>query len=242
MDNNENFLKRNPLDILSTLRNLHKQNTPLLICSSGSQFISKILSVTPENLVIDFSGTPEDSSAAQKKTNNLITAESHGAKVEFILPTLQLINYLSLPAFTAPLPQVLSLVQRREYFRINAPVQASYCCRTEFADGTPFIFQLCDLSLGGMGALLEGTVPDELHEGLCFKEVELDLENFGKFSLNMKLITISERKIINRKNETVITPRLSFCFQGVSPAQERDLQRIIFSLERLAREKANRVR
>lgn len=44
------------------------------------------------------------------------------------------------------------------------------------------------------------------------------------------------------KNETITTPRLSFRFLNVSPAVERELQRIIFSLEREARERANKVR
>nr|EEY2213598.1 hypothetical protein [Escherichia coli] len=44
------------------------------------------------------------------------------------------------------------------------------------------------------------------------------------------------------KNETITTPRLSFRFLNVSPTVERQLQRIIFSLEREAREKADKVR
>ncbi|HCH8247846.1 TPA: flagellar brake protein, partial [Salmonella enterica] len=55
-------------------------------------------------------------------------------------------------------------------------------------------------------------------------------------------IAISERKVIDGKNETITTPRLSFRFLNVSPAVERELQRIIFSLEREARERANKVR
>ena len=48
--------------------------------------------------------------------------------------------------------------------------------------------------------------------------------------------------MIDGKNETITTPRLSFRFLNVSPTVERQLQRIIFSLEREAREKADKVR
>lgn len=60
--------------------------------------------------------------------------------------------------------------------------------------------------------------------------------------ISAQLISISERKVIDGKNETITTPRLSFRFLNVSPAVERELQRIIFSLEREARERANKVR
>ncbi|VDZ78533.1 Inner membrane protein [Salmonella bongori] len=65
---------------------------------------------------------------------------------------------------------------------------------------------------------------------------------WGIFHVDVQLIAISERTIIDGKNETITTPRLSFRFLNVSPAVERELQRIIFSLERDARERANKVR
>jgi len=46
--------------------------------------------------------------------------------------------------------------------------------------------------------------------------------------------------VVTRKNETRITPRLSFRFATLNPAQERQLQQIIFALERLARDKSTR--
>lgn len=65
---------------------------------------------------------------------------------------------------------------------------------------------------------------------------------WGIFHVDAQLISISERKVIDGKNEAITTPRLSFRFLNVSPAVERELQRIIFSLEREARERANKVR
>ncbi len=64
----------------------------------------------------------------------------------------------------------------------------------------------------------------------------------GVYQVDAQLISISERKVIDGKNETITTPRLSFRFLNVGPAVERNLQRIIFSLEREAREKSNKVR
>ncbi len=66
------------------------------------------------------------------------------------------------------------------------------------------------------------------------------IEVKGVFHFDAPLISISER--IDGKNETITTPRLSCRFLNVSPTVERQLQRITFSLEREAREKADKVR
>lgn len=95
-------------------------------------------------------------------------------------------------------------------------------------DNSILRFRLFDLSLGGMGALLEEAKPEGLVEGMRFSQVEINMEQWGMYHVDAQLISISERKVIDGKNETITTPRLSFRFLNVSPAVERNLQRIIF--------------
>ncbi len=239
---NEQFLKQSPLAVLGVLRDLHKHQVPVRLSWNTGQFISKILDVSPAQMVMDFGSQNQENLAVQKAVDIQFTAETQGAKVEFTLPGLQAVNYLNLPAFSAPLPQTLWFVQRREYFRINAPLHPFYFCHTTLPDGAPFDFRLCDLSLGGMGALVNGPLPDGLCAGMRFAQVEIDLMEWGKFYVDMQLVMLSERQVVDSKNQTIVTPRLSFRFLNVNPAVERELQRIIFSLERSAREKANRVK
>ncbi|WMY76274.1 flagellar brake protein [Buttiauxella selenatireducens] len=239
---NEHFLKQSPLAVLGVLRDLHKNQVPIRISWQSGQFITKILEVTAAGLIVDFGSQSQENQAAQKAANIQFTAETEGAKVEFTLPKIQPVNYLNLPAFHAPIPPTLWFVQRREYFRITAPLQPYYLCNTTLPNGSPFQFRLCDLSLGGMGALVDGPLPEGLKDGMRFSQVELDLVQWGKFHFDMQLITLSERKVIDSKNQTISTPRLSFRFLNVNPAVERQLQRIIFSLERSAREKAGRIK
>jgi c-di-GMP-binding flagellar brake protein YcgR len=49
----EQFLKQNPLAVLGVLRDLQKGEVPLRITWSTNQFISKILDVSSERMVID---------------------------------------------------------------------------------------------------------------------------------------------------------------------------------------------
>ncbi len=72
-------------------------------------------------------------------------------------------------------------------------------------------------------------------------QIEVNMGQWGVFHFDAQLISISERKVIDGKNETITTPRLSFRFLNVSPTVEQQYQRIIFSLEREA-QKADKVR
>lgn len=238
---NEQFLKESPLAVLNVLRDLHSDQVPLRVSWASGQFISRILAVTAEQLIIDFGSQEQENLAAQRAENFLIDAETKGAKVEFTLPKLETIDYLSLPAFTAPVPPSLWFVQRREFFRIAAPMQPVYLCTARLPDNSELRCRLCDLSLGGMGALLEGKTTAGLQVGMQIPQLELDMGDWGKFQFDAQLIAITERKVVDSKNETISTPRLSFRFLNVNPAAERTLQRIIFALEREARERARKV-
>ncbi|WP_105652835.1 flagellar brake protein YcgR [Cronobacter malonaticus] len=238
----EQFLKQNPLAVLGILRDLQKSQAPIRLSWGGWQFISRILDASPEQLVLDFGSQASENQAVQKAKNIQFSAEAQGAKVEFNLPALNVGEFQDLPAFVAPLPEAVWFVQRREHFRITAPVQPQFYSLARMPDGKLFRGRLQDLSLGGMGTLLEGTLPEGLEAGMQFSPLELDLLEWGKFRVDAQLLTISERKVVDSKNETIATPRLSFRFMNVSPGTERELQRIIFALERMAREKASRVR
>ena len=134
---NEQFLKQSPLAVLGVLRDLHKKQVPIRLSWQSGQFISKILEVTATGLIVDFGSQAQENQGAQKAANIQFTAETEGAKVEFILPKITAINYLNLPAFHAPIPPALWFVQRREYFRISAPLQPYYLCNTTLPDGSP---------------------------------------------------------------------------------------------------------
>lgn len=238
----EQFLKQNPLAVLGVLRDLQKNQVPVCITWGSGQFISKILEVNPEELIMDFGSQEYENTAVQRAGKVTVTAETQGAKVEFTLTKLYTGDFQALPAFITPLPETLWFIQRREYFRISAPLHPAYFCKALMPDKSEIRFRLFDLSLGGMGALLDGEAPTTLQPGMRFSKVELDMASWGQFYFDAQLIAIGERKVVDGKNETIVTPRLSFRFLNVSPGVERELQRIIFALEREARERASRVR
>lgn len=241
-EHNTQFLKQNPLAVLNVLRDLQHANAALRVSWSSRQFISRILDVSQQQLVIDFGSREEDNTAALAAKNLSMVAETNGAKIEFSVPQMQVENYQGLPAFVMPTPPAVWFIQRREYFRIPAPLYPPYYGCATLPDKKTLRFRLFDLSLGGMGALLDAPPPEMLVPGMELKEIELDMGQWGRFRFDVQLLAISERKVVDSKNETIVTPRLSFRFLYMNPVLERSLQRIIFSLEREARERANNVR
>ncbi len=134
----EQFLKQNPLAVLGILRDLQKSQAPIRLSWGGWQFISRILDASPEQLVLDFGSQASENQAVQKAKNIQFSAEAQGAKVEFNLPALNVGEFQNLPAFVAPLPEAVWFVQRREHFRITAPVQPQFYSLARMPDGKLF--------------------------------------------------------------------------------------------------------
>lgn len=239
---NEQYYKRGTLAVLGVLRDIERDGTPVMISHARGQFISRILSVDKELLVLDYGSNDYDNQVTLTMRNLAISAEMKGAKVEFNLEQLQDAHFGGLPAFSAPLPAELLQIQRREYFRISAPLDPIFYCHVSWPEGGQAHLRLQDLSLGGIGVLVDGEMPENLASGDIWRGMRLDMGEYGELQVDAQLLHVGARTTVSSKNETVSTPRLSFRFASLSPIQERQLQQIIFSLERLAREKAMRFR
>lgn len=236
----EQYLKRGTLAVLGVMKDLLRLQTPLLVSFSRGQFISRMLAANEDQLLFDLGSNNLDNDYALTCNELSIAAETYGAKVEFTLASLARVDFEGLPAFSAPLPELVWQIQRREFFRVNAPLEPQFWCHTEWPDGNKARLRLQDLSLGGIGVLVDEALPEGLQSGDSFKKFRVELGEYGHFEVPVKLLHIGERSVVTHKNETRVTPRLSFCFSALDPVQERQLQQIIFALERLARDKSTR--
>ncbi|MBK0125345.1 flagellar brake protein [Pantoea sp. S61] len=237
---NEQYLKRGTLAVLNVMKDLLRFQTPLMVSFSRGQFISRMLDADEDRVIFDLGSNALDNDLALQGGEVNIAAETQGAKVEFGLIKLERTEFEGLPAFTAPLPELLWQIQRREFFRVSAPMEPVFYCHTQWPDGSNARFRLQDLSLGGAGVLLDESLPEGLNRGDTFKNLRVELGEYGHFEVTAQLLNIGERSTVTSKNETRTTPRLSFRFTAIEPVQERQLQQVIFALERLARDKANR--
>lgn len=146
---NEQFLKQNPLAVLGVLRDLKSQQVPLRISWSGGQFISKVLAVSPDELVMDFGSQEYENQAVQRASQISIIAETQGAKVEFTLPQLKKGEYQQLPAFISSLPPSCGLFSvgniSASALRCILPIAARQKCRTTAR--CAFAYSICRLAV-----------------------------------------------------------------------------------------------
>nr|WP_238484597.1 flagellar brake protein [Rahnella bonaserana] len=238
----ESFAKRNTLAILSVLRDLKKNQTLVMVSHSRGQFISKILDVDADNhqFLFDLGSSDYENGLAMEADTLNFVAEPAGAKVEFSCSKVRQVTYEGLPTFTCDVPPVLYSIQRREYFRVNVPWLPDYRCSGKLPDTTDFAYRVRDISLGGLGLEIDGMTPPEISSGALLKDSLIELAELGKFKVDLQYIGAMPRKSVSNKGETVSTQRLSFKFPNLSPAQERDLQRAIFELEKQQHMKAKR--
>ncbi|WP_455820073.1 flagellar brake protein [Pseudomonas cerasi] len=240
-DDKEQYLKRGPLAVLAVLRDLLDSQTPVMVSHTRGQFITRLLYSDKENMVFDFGSNDYDNQLAKEARDLHITAETRGAKVEFALTALSETEHEGLPAFSAELPELLWMIQRREFFRVTAPLNPVFYCHIPWPDGSgEGRLRLQDLSLGGIGVLSDNALPETLQAGDSIQKLRVEMGDYGRFEVDAQLITIGKRSVVGSKSETIVTPRLSFRFLSLDAGQERELQQVIFSLERLARDKANR--
>jgi len=122
----EQYLKRGTLAVLGVMKDLLRHQTPLLVRFPRGQFISRMLTADKDRLVFDLGSNNLDNDYALTSDDLSITAETFGAKVEFSLTSLERIDFEGLPAFSAPLPDLLWQIQRREFFRVCAPLEPQF--------------------------------------------------------------------------------------------------------------------
>ncbi len=238
----EQYLKQTTLAVLGVLRDMQDAAVSIRIQWPQGQMVSTLLAVSHTEIILDYGSQSAENASAGEAVSLSVDAEMQGGKVSFTLDGVKPITYEQKPAFSAPLPKRLWFMQRRQYFRINTPGWPLYYGEVALASQPPLRFRLCDLSLGGVGAVADSRVPESIKPGARLHDVELHLGEWGTFRFDVELMAISEHQHLDKQLETVHQQRLSMRFLGLTPNIERELQRIIFSLERAAREKMSRVR
>lgn len=148
-------------------------------------------------------------------------------RVEFTTGTPRETRYEGLPAFVADFPDVLVCIQRREYFRVDAPVVDPFLCRGKLPDGESFLFEVHNLSLGGVGLRTADERVEALEVGTLLPDVELELTGHGKLSLDLQLVSQRSTQMPNGSRRY----QLGFRYMSLPGSAENTLQRLITQLE-----------
>lgn len=223
------FGRRNPLEIGVSLRNLANRGDFLTAEYGSGQIVTRLLDVdvTAHTFTFDWGGVAEQNRAVLATPKLVFHATPDGVRVEFTTATPRETMFDGRPAFEADFPTVLYYMQRREYFRVEAPVLDPYICSGLLPSGERFRFEVHDLSLGGVALRTIDERVANLEMGITLHDVELHFSTPGKVVLDLKLV--SHRESTTAKGDRRYT--LGFKFASMPGSAENTLQRLITQLE-----------
>ncbi len=224
-----NFGRRNPLEIGVQLRNLVNRGDFLTAEYKGGQLVTRILDVDvrTRTFIFDWGALSDQNEGLLASPRCQFRASPDGVRIEFSTATPRETRFEGLPAFEADFPDVLFYVQRREYFRVGAPVADPYVCRGKLPDGETFRFEVHDLSLGGVGMRTTDERVVALPMGAILYDIELSLGSLGSLVLDLQLVS---HRVLAMPNGTQ-RYQLGFRFVTLPGNAENTLQRLITQLE-----------
>jgi c-di-GMP-binding flagellar brake protein YcgR len=223
------FARRNPLEIGVQLRNLVNRGDFLTVQYKGGQFVTRILDVDTRarTFTFDWGSVAEQNHSLLASPGCTFRAAPEGVRVEFSTAAPTETPFEGRAAFEASFPEVLFYVQRREYFRVDAPVLNPYICRGKLPDGDAFRFDIHDLSLGGIGLYTTDERVAALPMGAVLPNVEIDLGGNGTLSLDLELVSLRAKDLPNGVRRF----QLGMRFVSLPGSAENTLQRLITQLE-----------
>jgi len=228
-DDVPDFARRNPLEVGVQLRNLVNRGDFLTVQYRGGQIVTRLLDVdTRERTFVFDWGAVAAQNAAMLETDQCeFHASPEGVRVEFATHAPRRGEFEGRPAFIASFPEVLYYVQRREYFRVDTPMLDPCMCRGTLPDGSPFAFEIHDISLGGVGLRTADERAGGIDAQTPLPGVELELRGHGKISVDLSLVGVRFMDMPNGTRRY----HLGFRFDALPGSTENSLQRYITQIE-----------
>lgn len=229
-DELEDFRITHPKVIGDVLRELMTRKDFLTVeCSQGShRIITRILEVNQAtgHFVYDGSAEPIPNRVLLQAEENYFSAAQNGIRIQFVGSRPEPHEFEGAFAFRAAIPQSLYKVQRREFFRADAPLVESYCCMAVLPDGHEMVWEIVDLSLDGLGLRSKDAGLDELQIDTLLSKAVLNFGRRGRMETDLRVTNL--RNIRGPENPVY---RIGCRFERFPKSKEQNLQRLITFLE-----------
>lgn len=224
------YLLHSKQEIVQVLRGVMKA-TELVTAyfDHGAQFfITSIAAVQPDTgaLLLDYGVDAEVNRRALEASRMVFVTSQDRVKVQFATGPLQQVQFGGRPAFRAHLPNVLLKLQRREYYRLVAPVRSPLVCVVPTPEGRVEA-TVTDISVGGVGlsGLPEGSAFDV---GRHYSGCRIALPNEGTILAAIEVRSLQE--VMMRSGAVV--KRAGCRFVEIAASQQAIIQRYIIRVDR----------
>lgn len=234
MDNWHDYEVQSRREIAALLRQIlaKKQLIRMLIKGEADVCVTSLLDVDLENnlMLLDCSPDAEQNQRALKTTHVAFETTLDKIRILFSTDGLAEGSFEGGPAFTAPIPESLIRLQRREYYRmatpVSNPVRVTIPLPAEQGGGSAS-FPIADISCGGISILdnkliLGNTI------GVDYPNCRLDLPDAGSVICTLQVRNSIDLTLLNSKTNR----RLGCEFANMSRAGMTTVQKYITHLER----------
>lgn len=202
----------------------------LYAAESNDFILTTLLQADATGLWLEQSRNPHENTRLLK-SHKLIFVSSHAQiKLQFVSDKAAVATHEELPALFLPFPKSLYRLQRREYYRLTAPIEDPLCCiipKTQVEKNDVHEATIMDISGGGVG--LTCTEQDTvLIPGKRYPNCRISLPDIGELSG-----TIEVKNLIVLSTPDGRTLRRAGCeFKDLDGAATILLQRYVTAMQR----------
>jgi len=218
-----------PLEIIALMHEIRDRGVTVTLrpAQGKHSLVSVLVDVDPQNGEILF-----DASAAAAREAQLAGAPSMRAhtvidniRIRFETGPARLVIHGGRAALASPLPATALRVQRREAFRIEAPIDEPLYCRVRDGGGER-LYKVRDISTTGL-AWIHPADEEKPETGTRIAQCRLDLPGTGVVNAGLEVMTIRVLKT-RPDSGSLVACR----FVGLPGAEATVLQRYINNLQR----------
>ncbi|THF64156.1 flagellar brake protein [Pseudothauera rhizosphaerae] len=229
------YLLHEPRQIKQILRAL-VDNRALIttyLPSGNQSFLTAMLALIDdeERLVFDASKEGAVNRRVAEAEELICATQVDGIKIQFPLDDIQEVTFEGRDAFLAARPDRLLRLQRREFYRLVAPITHALNCVIPLAqkDGPPrrLEVRVLDISGGGL-AIAVPADEDVFSPGREFGDCRITLPDFGAITVRIKVRNLF--RVTNRNGVEVL--RAGCQFVDLPASANNLIQRYIFKVER----------
>lgn len=234
-DDYSQYLLRDPREIRQILRGLIEKRSLVTayLDGPGDSFLTTLLDLTPDErgVILDASNDEAINQRALASQQVFCITQLDSVKIQFALSDLQRQAFQAHLALRAPIPDLLLRLQRREYFRLSAPIAHALTCTVPIAGPgdlvTSYQARIVDISGGGVAVM----VPPKgvaIEPEMEFPDCHIVLPDVGPIHATLKIRNLF--RLTNRQGITML--RAGCQFIDSPDAMTTLINRYILKVER----------
>jgi c-di-GMP-binding flagellar brake protein YcgR len=227
------YLLHSQLDIAAVLRDIVRTRALASVhCGGQDTLVTTLLCVDPAGgeLVFDCSGSERLNQALLRASRLLFFSAHDKVKVRFTTGPASVVQYEGRAAFTVSMPESMLRLQRREFYRVLAPVARPVRCVIPVQRDSRLHSvetRLHDISQGGVAVIAQpGELPAEI--GTVYGDCRIVLPDAGNVIVALQTANTHTVTLLNGKQNV----RIGCRFVRPSMSALALIQRYMMRLER----------